>query len=93
MPDTSLTNKDPTTDLMECYRRDCVAILADFLQCMTLREAENKYSFPHGYLRAAFERGELELIQVTESRYRVTPAALANHIRDFCIVRRSPIPS
>lgn len=83
-------NKDPTYELLQHY----AAILANFLERMTLRDAEEAYNLSHGELRAAVDQGLIRYYKVGKSeQIRVSPQFMAEYIENYKTFQNDPLPS
>lgn len=70
------------------------ATLADFYQRMPLSKAAKVMGFSPKVLRGAIERGELAYYWTPgSSRESVSPALLADWVRDYCVHRKDKLPA
>lgn len=65
-------------------------VLADFRSRMTPREADKYLGVRANTVRGAIERGEIEYIRIG-TRCAVTPAALAEWVERYLVVRPDPL--
>ena len=70
------------------------ASLEDFYRRMPITKAAKVMNLSPKILRGAIERGELAYIWFPgSSRETVTPAMLADWVRDYCVRRKQQIPA
>ena len=88
MSDSSLPNKDPTSELVAHYAN----ILANFKERMSLNQAERTYSMHPGELRVAIDNGWCRYYK-RGSRYQVCHQFIAEYIEKHCISQCEELPS
>ena len=88
MSDSSLPNKDPTSELITHYAE----VIADFKCRMTPRQADAYLGLKANTVLGAIERREIRHIR-NGTRYQVTPAFLAEWIENYKVVQTDPLPS
>lgn len=73
--------------------RDAIIVLTGFRDRLSLGMAESRFNIPKGELRGAIERGEIESYRMSETRYYVSPAQVAEWIAKHKCYRNAPLPS
>ena len=68
--------------------------LEDFRERMTVKDAANSIDVKTTVINRAIERGEIDYVVLPGSaRKAVTPCALRNWIQEYCIHRKSYVPT